>query len=88
MLLAMLGGLTNTPVAHLICHWPTLQPWAGMIFPLSLLMFLSLSAIYDRLAQGRIHPVSLWIGLLVFAWSAVSNVVIVPTGCGANSRPG
>jgi hypothetical protein len=49
----------------------------GVIFPVSLLIFLSLSAIYDRVSQGRIHPVSLWIGLLVFAWSAVSNIVIV-----------
>jgi len=79
MLLAMLGGLTNTPVAHAIGHWPGLQPWAGIIFPLSLLMFLSLSAIYDRVSQARIHPVSLWVGLLVFAWSAIFNVVIVPS---------
>jgi uncharacterized membrane protein YozB (DUF420 family) len=78
MLLAMLGGLTNTPVAHLIGHW-SLQPWAGIIFPVSLLIFLSLSAIYDRLSQGRIHPVSLWVGLLVFAWSAVFNIAIVPS---------
>ena len=77
MLLAMLGGLTNTPVAHLIGHWPALLPWAGLIFPVSLLITLSLSAVYDRVSQGRIHPVSLWIALLVFAWSAVSNTVIV-----------
>jgi hypothetical protein len=49
------------------------------IFPVSLLMFLSLSAIYDRLSHGRIHPVSLWVGLLVFVWSAVSNILIVPS---------
>jgi hypothetical protein len=79
MLLAMLGGLTNTPVAHVIGHWPALQPWAGIIFPVSLLMFLSLSAIHDRLSQGRIHSVSLWVALLVFAWSAVFNIGIVPS---------
>src|SRR5262245_13910239 len=36
MLLAILGGLSNTPTAHLIGHWPALQPWAGLIFPLGL----------------------------------------------------
>ena len=33
MLLALLGGLTNTPIAHLV--WPALQPWAGIIFLVS-----------------------------------------------------
>jgi uncharacterized membrane protein YozB (DUF420 family) len=35
MLLAMLGGLTNTPVAHVVGHWPSLQPGAGIIVPVS-----------------------------------------------------
>jgi uncharacterized membrane protein YozB (DUF420 family) len=35
MLLAMLGGLTPTPVGHLIGHWSALQQWAGLIFPVS-----------------------------------------------------
>ena len=79
MLLAVLGGLTPTPVAHVIGHWSVLQPWTGMIFPVSLLIFLSFSAIYDRVSEGRIHPVSLWVGLLVFVWNALFNVVIVPS---------
>ena len=79
MLLAILGGLTPTPVAHVIGHWPVFQPWTGMIFPLSLFIFLSFSAIYDRVSEGRIHPVSLWVGLLVFVWNAAFSVVIVPS---------
>ena len=79
MLLAVLGGLTPTPVAHVIGHWQVFQPWAVMIFPLSLLIFLSFSAIHDRVSEGRIHPVSLWVGLLVFAWNAVFNIAIVPS---------
>jgi hypothetical protein len=27
------GGLSATPIAHLIGHWPALQPWAGVILP-------------------------------------------------------
>ena len=79
MLLAMLGALTPTPVAHVIGHWPILHPWTAVIFPLSLLIFLSLSAIYDRVSEGRIHFVSLWVGLLVFVSNAVFNVAVVPS---------
>jgi len=60
MLLAMLGGLTPTPVAHLIGHWTALQPWANVIFPVSFVLFVSSSAIYDRVPEGRVHPVSVW----------------------------
>jgi hypothetical protein len=79
MLLAVLGGLTPTPVAHVIGRWRVLQPWALMVFPLSLLIFLSLSAIYDRFSEGRVHPVSLWGGLAVFVSNAAFNVAIVPS---------
>ena len=79
MLLAVVGGLTPTPVAHVIGHWTVLQPWTGIIFQASLLIFLSLGAIHDRLSEGRIHPVSLWLGLAVFVSNVVFNVVIVPS---------
>jgi hypothetical protein len=77
MLLSMVSGLTPTPVAHLIGHWPVLQPWVGVIFPASAIVFLSTSAIYDRLSQGRIHPVSLWVPISLFVWQAVVNAVIL-----------
>jgi hypothetical protein len=76
MLLAMLGGLTNTPVAHVVGHWPSLQSRAGIIVPVSTALFLSLSAIHDRVSHGRIHPVSLWGAILVFASGSVFFVVI------------
>ena len=79
MLLAMVGGLTPTPVAHLIGHWPVLQPWVGVIIPVSALVFLSTSAIYDRVSQGRIHPVSLWVPIALFAWQVVVNLVVLPS---------
>ena len=79
MLLAMLGGLTPTPVGHVIGHWPALQPWAGAIFPFSTLIFVSASAIYDRVSQGRIHPVSLWGTILIPASIPVFFGVIEPT---------
>jgi hypothetical protein len=50
-----------------------------VIFPGSLLIFLSLSAIHDRLSEGRVHPVSVWGALLVVVWNALFNVAIVPS---------
>jgi hypothetical protein len=79
MLLAVLGGLTGTPVAHAIGHWSVLHAWTGLIFLASSLIFLSLSAIHDRLSQGRIHPVSLWVALVLFVSTAVFNIGIVPS---------
>jgi hypothetical protein len=79
MLLAVLGGLTSTPVAHLVGYWSVLQPWAGMIFPLSAVVFLSVSAVYDRAVIGRIHPVSLWVPLAVFVSQSIFFNAIVPS---------
>jgi hypothetical protein len=79
MLLAIMGGLTPTPIAHIIGHWSVLYPWTGMIFSGSLLLFLSIGPIYDRLSEGRVHLVSLVGGILVFVSNAVFNLAIVPS---------
>lgn len=79
MLLAMLGGLTGTPVAHVIGHWWPLQPWALVIFPVSFLLFVSLSAIHDWVSERRIHPVSLWIPILWLGWRVIGVRVIQPS---------
>jgi hypothetical protein len=47
-----------------------------VIAPVSSLVVLSLSAIYDRMSQGRIHPVSLWVAILVFVWQGLFFTVI------------
>lgn len=79
MLLAMLGGLSNTPLGHVVGHWPALQPWAGIIFPVSTAAFLSMSAIYDRVSHGRIHAVSLWGAILAFASAVLFFSLIQPS---------
>ena len=71
MLFAALAGLTPTPVAHLIGHWVGPQPWADVLFPLSALFFVSLIAVYERVTEGRVHPVTLWLGILVVAMERV-----------------
>ena len=65
MLFAALAGITPTPVAHLIGHWVGPQPWADALFPLSALFFVSLVAVHERMVTGRIHAVTVWLGLLV-----------------------
>ena len=79
MLLALLGGLTPTPLTHLVGNWSTLQPWANVFFPVSFAVFLAIGPIYDRISEGRIHPVSLWGGVAVFAWNVAFSVAIIPS---------
>ena len=78
MLLAMLGALPPTAVAHLIGHWLGPRPWAAIIFPVSAIVFMSASAIYDRVSHGRIHPLSLWVPVLLVTWhEGVLNLAVV-----------
>lgn len=79
MLLAMIGALTPTPLAHLIGHWPALQARAGMVVLLSTLVVLSASAVYDRISERRFHPVSLYVPVLLVVWQVVLNRVVVPS---------
>jgi hypothetical protein len=79
MLFAMLGALTTTPLVHVIGHWPALLDWRGVIALVATVVLLSTSAIHDRVVEGHIHPASLWIPALLFAWASVVNAVIVPS---------
>ncbi len=42
-------------------------------------LLLSVSAIHDRVSHGRIHPVSLWVPVLVFAWMNLLPFVVLPS---------
>lgn len=79
MLLAMIGALTPTPLAHLIGHWPSLQARGGLIVVVTVLIVLSVSAIHDRVSEGRIHPVSICVPVLLVVWQLVVNTVLVPS---------
>lgn len=76
MLFAALAGLTPTPVAHIIGHWVGPQPWADALFPLSNILFVTLIAVCDRMTDGRVHPATLWLGLLVVATERVLTLVV------------
>jgi hypothetical protein len=46
--------------------------------PASLLLLL-VSAIRDKLSQGRIHPVSLWTPVLLFVWQSALALIVFPS---------
>lgn len=67
MLFATIGAMMNAPLAHLISETPALFALPGIILPFQLLL-LGASAVYDELSLGRVHPVSVWVGLGLFGW--------------------
>ena len=78
MLLATVGSMMAAPLAHFFSYFPALRGGPPVILlPLAALYFSS--AIYDRLAHGRIHPVSLWAGLSLLVWAMFRGLVIGPS---------
>ena len=70
--------MINTPLAHVIGHW-ALQEWAIPIVLSVVVLSLSSRAIHDRVAHGRIHPVSVWGAVLAFACQTLFFSVIQPS---------
>jgi hypothetical protein len=60
---------SNHLIGHLAGPLPALQGvTAGPLGSLLLILLLSASAIHDRLSEGRMHPVSVWVPLMLFMW--------------------
>jgi len=83
MLLATVS-LANQPILHLVGYltgrWSSLHG-AGIIIsvPITILLLFA-SAIHDRVSQGRVHPVSLWVPILLTAWqNAILVFVVLPS---------
>jgi hypothetical protein len=79
ILLAVLGILSQPPMTHVITHWPALRPWAPLLFPLSSAVFLAPSAIHDKVVNGRVHPVSIWVPIAVFVVQVAFFAVFAAT---------
>jgi hypothetical protein len=78
MLLATVGSMMAAPLAHLIGYFPVFRAVPPVILlPLAALYFSS--AIHDRLAYGRIHPVSKWVGLALLVFALVRAGAIGPS---------
>ena len=78
MLLATVGSMMAAPLAHLVGYFAALRAVPPVILlPLALVYFAS--AIRDRLVLGRVHPVSLWGGLALFAFAFARGAFIGPS---------
>lgn len=79
MVLATVGGLMPAALAHVIGHSPALRHIDApvILIPLTILYFAT--AIHDRWSHGRMHPVSLWVAVGLFAWANVRAVLIGPS---------
>jgi hypothetical protein len=82
MLLAMVPVL-DEPILHLVGHlaarWPTLRGMGTAVSAVATVLLLSASAIFDRLSRRRIHPVSLWVPVLLFAWQIALGAFVFPS---------
>lgn len=79
MLLATVGGLMPAAITHIIGHSAFLRALPPPIILIPFAAFLVAGAIYDRLTTGRIHPVSLWVALAIFAFSNLRAALIGPS---------
>jgi hypothetical protein len=79
MLLATVGALMPAALSHIIGHSSSLRNLPPVIVLIPYTAFLFAGAVHDRVYRGRIHPVSLWVALLLLIWSNLRAVVIGPS---------
>jgi hypothetical protein len=80
VLLATVGPLAVAPIAHFVRHWLPPDPAGPVRLAIAIMtiLLLSASAIHDRVVRARIHHVSLWVPVLLFAWQ-IGVAVVFPT---------
>jgi hypothetical protein len=78
LMLLALSTTLGAPLTHFIAATPTLAAVPNVIVP-ALMVFWFGSAVFDKLALGRIHPVSLWGGVGLFVWGNVRAIVLQPS---------
>jgi uncharacterized membrane protein YozB (DUF420 family) len=79
MLLATIGAMMNAPLTHIHARLPGELSTNPIPFLLPMLVLLSTSAVYDYVSERRIHPVSLWGAILLFAWGNARELFIGPS---------
>lgn len=79
MLLATIGAMMNAPLSHWHRELPAALQANPLVFVLPMVALLSSSAVHDRVSSGRVHPVSLWGGLVLFAWGNARELLIGPS---------
>lgn len=66
--------LMGAPIAHAVGHFGLPR----VIVPLATLTLFAASPLYDRIVVGRMHPVTLWGGVLMFLFANVLALVVSP----------
>jgi hypothetical protein len=84
MLLATLASLMPAALTHIIGHSPVLREITAPIILIPLFMLLFAGALHERLSQGSVHPVSLWVALALFVWANLRAAVIGPSDAWRN----
>ena len=82
MLLALLA-LLPTPAFHLggylIGHWPGLHSAIRVFFRVAPNLVMFAGAVHDKVSRGRIHPISLWVPILLFVETAGLVRLVMPS---------
>jgi hypothetical protein len=82
-MLIALATLALEPIFHLVGYlsgrWPNVWFAAALAGTVLQILLLFAGAIHDRLKYRRIHPVSLWVPVLLIAWVAVLALVVAPS---------
>ena len=79
LLLGTVAVLMNAPLTHLHARLPAPLNANPLFFLLPMVLLLSASAVYDRVTRGRVHPVSLWGAVVLFAWANARELLIRPS---------
>jgi hypothetical protein len=77
MVLATVGAMMPAAITHFVGHnLPTIPVLVVLLIALAFMT----PAVYDRIRFGRFHPVTLWGGVLLFAWANFRAIVVRPSG--------
>jgi hypothetical protein len=78
MVLATVSPMMNAALVHFFFNNPSF-PARPILLLVPMFILLFTPAIYDRIARGSFHPVTLWGAVLLFAWGNLRAVVIGPS---------
>jgi hypothetical protein len=79
MLLATVGALMPASLVHIIGHSTYLRDIKAPIILIPLVILLFSAAVHDRLTRGCIHPVSIWVPVVLLIWANVRAAIIGPS---------
>lgn len=83
LMLLALGPLVVTPLihlsGHLIGHWPGLYGPLNIAIPIVANSLLFAGAVHDKILRGRIHPISLWVPVLLIVETFGLIALVMPS---------